>query len=393
MCSGEASLAKRSPEFLIYFLIVASCMALWGCGTSSRFCGLACGSSTQQNPFLYATTTSNQILGFSVASTGTLTSIASSVGPANSRSTVGVYGALLFADSLSNDVVVESITMETGALTPVAGSPFTLGFASGGPNSIIIGPGQNLYASEPNGTIVGYTNPGTAIMTVLPGSPYAAGIAPTQMAVALLASSSSPAASLYASDSGDPNGGILAFAVASDGSLSPIAGSPFATTPKAGPSYLLNTSNSAGNQFLFVSLSNAGQIAGFSIDNATGALTPIPGSPFTAGKGPGTLINGIANELLVINAGDHTVEAFSIAANGMLTPIGSPAAVGTATGGIALHLEETQASSPLYAADTAASSIDIVNIDNNSGAISASGTVPASNPPLQLAIYDQFPLP
>jgi hypothetical protein len=47
----------------------------------------------------------------------------------------------------------------------------------------------------------------------------------------------------------------------------------------------------------------------------------------------------------------------------------------------------------LYAADTAASSIDIVNIDNNSGAISAGGTVPASSPPLQLAIYDQFPLP
>jgi 6-phosphogluconolactonase (cycloisomerase 2 family) len=231
------------------------------------------------------------------------------------------------------------------------------------------------------------------MMTVLPGSPYAAGFAPTQMAVAQLTSSGSSAASLYASDSGDPNGGILAFAVASDGSLSPIAGSPFATTPNAAPSYLLSTSNSGGDQFLFVSLSNAGQIAGFSIDNATGALAPIPGSPFTAGKGPGMLISGIANELIVINTGDHTVEAFNISAIGVLTPNGSPAAVGTANAGIALQLERTQPSSPLFAADTAASSIDIVNVDNSSGAISAGETVAASSPPLQLAIYDQFPLP
>ena len=393
-CSGEASLAKRSPEFLICFLIVGPCLALWGCGTNSRFCGLACGTSTQPNPFLYATTTSSQIQSFSIASTGALTPLASSTGPADSQSTADEFGLLLFADSSSNEVVVQSVNFGTGALTPAPGSPIPLGSASSGPNSIIVGPsGQNLYASEPNGTIVGYSNPGAATTTVLPGSPYAAGIAPTQMAVAQLTSSGSPAAALYASDSGDPNGGILAFAVASDGSLSPIVGSPFATTPNAAPSYLLNTSNSGGNQFLFVSLSNAGQIAGFSIDNATGALTPIPGSPFTAGKGPGTLINGIANELFVINTGDHTIEAFNLAANGVLTPIGSPVAVGTANGGIALHLEETQPSSPLYAADTAASSIDIVNVDNSSGAISAGGTVSASSPPLQLAVYDQFPLP
>jgi hypothetical protein len=388
-------LAKRSPEFLICFLIVGPCLALSGCGTSgSPFCGLACGSSTQPDPFLYATSTSSQIESFSIASTGALTPLASSTGPADSQSTADEFGLLLFADSSSNEVVVQSVNFGTGALTPAPGSPIPLGSTSSGPNSIIVGPfGQNLYASEPNGTIVGYSNPGTAMMTVLPGSPYAAGFAPTQMAVAQLTSSGSSAASLYASDSGDPNGGILAFAVASDGSLSPIAGSPFATTPNAAPSYLLSTSNSGGDQVLFVSLSNAGQIAGFSIDNATGALAPIPGSPFTAGKGPGMLISGIANELIVINTGDHTVEAFNISAIGVLTPNGSPAAVGTANAGIALQLERTQPSSPLFAADTAASSIDIVNVDSSSGAISAGETVAASSPPLQLAIYDQFPLP
>ncbi len=397
VCSEEASMAKRSPEFLICFLIVGLCMTFWGCGTSSHFCGDCCGNCPAQgNPFLYATTTSNQILGFSIASTGALTPIASPTGPANSQSIAGNpnWGTLLFADSPSNQVVVESLNIGTGSLTSAPGSPFTLGSASGGPNSIMIGPAgpyENLYASEPNGTIIGYT-PGNAgtLAAPLPGSPYAAGIAPTHMAFAQLTSSSSLAASLYASDSSDLNGGILAFAIASDGSLSPITGSPFATAPNAGPSYLLNTTNNTGNQFLFVSLSNAGQIAGFSIDNATGALTPIPGSPFTAGKGPGTLIDGSANQLFVINTGDHTVEAFNVASNGVLTPMGSPVAVGTASGGMAFYPLSALSYSHLYTADADASSIEIVNVDNSSGAISAGGTVSATSPPLQLVV-DAFP--
>ena len=387
-------MAKRSPEFFLCVLIAGLCMALWGCGSSSHFCGDCCAAAcpAQGNPYLYATTTSNQILGFSIASTVALTPIASTTGPANSPSIAGADWGLLFADSSSNQVVVESQDIHTGFLTPVLGSPFSLGSVSGGPNSIVIGPPYgNMYASEPNGTIVGYSTSGNGPTAVLPGSPYAAGVAPTRMAFAQLTSSSSLAVTLYASDSGDPNGGILGFTIASDGSLSPIAGSPFATAPNAGPSYLFSAENSTGNQFLFVSLSNAGEIAGFSIDNTTGALTPIPGSPFTAGKGPGTLVAGMGDQLLVINTGDHTVEAFNIAANGLLTPIGSPVAVGTANGGLAFHPEWTQSSSQLYAADTAASSIEIVNVDNNSGAISAGGTVSASVPPLQLVV-DQFPL-
>jgi hypothetical protein len=50
-------------------------------------------------------------------------------------------------------------------------------------------------------------------------------------------------------------------------------------------------------------------------------------------------------------------------------------------------------STRLYTADTAASSIDIVNVDNSSGALGAGGTVSVSSPPLQLAVYDQFSLP
>jgi sugar lactone lactonase YvrE len=58
---------------------------------------------------------------------------------------------------------------------------------------------------------------------------------------------------------------------------------------------------------------------------------------------------------------------------------------------MAFYPEWSQSNSQLYTADTTASSIEIVNVDNNSGSLSAAGTVPASNPPLQLVI-DAFPL-
>jgi 6-phosphogluconolactonase len=383
-------MTKPLPESFLFFPIAALCLSLLGCGSSNS---TTCVSCSHVTPFLYATTASNQILGFTISSSGTLTPIAPSAGPANSHSIASAYGQMLFADSSSNEVVAESVDFGTGALTPDPGSPLDLGSVLGGPTGILLGqavPNQNLYASEPNGTIVGYSNPGVSTVTALPGSPYVAGIAPAQMAFAQLTISNSVAFSLYASDPGDPSGAILAFAIASDGSLSPIAGSPFPTAPNSGPSYLLDAAIS-GNQFLFVSLSNSGQIAGFSIDNATGALAPIPGSPFAAGKGPGMLVSGEAGELFVINTGDHTVEAFNIAANGVLTPIGSPVAVGTAGGGMAFS--SAYAANVLYVADTDASSIELVNINPINRAISSGGTVAVSSPPLQLAVYDQFPLP
>jgi len=36
-------------------------------------------------------------------------------------------------------------------------------------------------------------------------------------------------------------------------------------------------------RFLYVSNRNAGTVSGFRIDEATGALTAVPGSPFAAG--------------------------------------------------------------------------------------------------------------
>jgi hypothetical protein len=335
-------------------------------------------------PLLYATTTSNQILGFSISSSGSLTALPSTIGPAGSKSVTGVFNALMFADTSNNTIDSVTVNQVTGALTPVEGSPFSLGAPGGGPTSIIVGPYAYLYATEPNGIIVGFgtTSLVGALGTPLPNSPYAAGVAPSQMA---FAAQGTGTFFLYATDPGDPNGGILAYSLDSTGSLTPVQGSPFPTLPNANPSFALlgaytQTQGSPGTQFLLVSLSNLARVAVFAIDSNTAALTAVPGSPFAVGNGPGTLVEDDFNHVFVMNGADGTVSAFNLGSNGTLTAIGSPISVGTANGGMA-YFPWNQ----LYVADTVSSAIRTLNLDRTTGVLSHAGPpLMVPSPPLQL---------
>lgn len=389
----------RLQRWLTTLFVAGFCAISGGCGSHSPIpCQSAAGGGTCicacpvfAQPVLFASTTSNQILGFSIAPSGSLTSLAPVSGPANSQSITNTSNTIYFADSTANQVAAESWTISSGTISAVPGSPFSLGTGSSGPTSLLADDYLNLYASEPNGTIVGYSTEGEGALTApLPNSPYPAGVTPAQMAYTLLATPGSVA--LYASDPGDSVGGILGFSINSDGSLTALSSSPFATVAGAGPSFLLQVTDASENQFLFASLSNTGQIAAFQIDTSTGALTPAPGSPFTVGNGPGTLastyLNG-SSELFVMNTLDHTVAAFTISSTGSLTALGSPVPVGTASGGMAIYpggdsLNGTTYGPTLYTADTSASAIDTVNVSYSTGAISAGTVVPTSLPPVQL---------
>lgn len=89
-----------------------------------------------------------------------------------------------------------------------------------------------------------------------------------------------------------PNGSsnnISAYSVnAASGALTPVPGSPFAAG--AGP---FGAAVSPSQRFLYVSnyacqsgCSAPSTVSGYSIDASTGVLTPVPGSPFPAGIGP-----------------------------------------------------------------------------------------------------------
>ena len=381
------------------FIPLTLSLVLAGCGTSpnhmSRVCpaNTTCGCGVVNNnvcigdsiPLLYASTTSNQILVFSISSSGTLTALPSASGPSNSASVSSVSNVLMFADTSNNTIDSVAVNQATGALTPIQGSPFSLGAPGGGPIMMLVGPYAYVYATEPNGTIVGFgtTSLVGALGAPLPNSPYAAGVAPSQMSFA--GEEPTGAFFLYASDPGDPNGGILAYSLDYNGSLTPVQGSPFPTLPNANPSFVLYgayiaTAGNSGTQFLFVSLTNLGKVAVFSIDTNTGALTAVPGSPFAVGNGPGILLEDDFNHVFVMNGSDHTISAFNLSSNGALSPIGSPVPVGTANGGMA-YFPWNQ----LYVADTTASAIWTLNIDPTTGMLTQAGSpLMVSSPPLQL---------
>jgi hypothetical protein len=83
--------------------------------------------------------------------------------------------------------------------------------------------------------------------------------------------------------------------------------------------------------FAYVANNNSNNVSAYTIDGATGALTPIPGSPFPAGLYPDSVtVDPTGQFAYVANAGSNNVSAYTIdGTTGALTPVpGSPFAAG-----------------------------------------------------------------
>jgi 6-phosphogluconolactonase (cycloisomerase 2 family) len=130
--------------------------------------------------------------------------------------------------------------------------------------------------------------------------------------------------------------GVYGFSIQSGtGTLTQITGSPFAASGPSSPGYSQPATLMAVDQmnhFLYVSTTSG--IAGFTINQTTGQLAPIAGSPFGAGvNGPWTIVvtpnNGFLYELESQNS--STLHGYSIDQNtGVLTALqGSPFSTGT----------------------------------------------------------------
>jgi 6-phosphogluconolactonase len=65
------------------------------------------------------------------------------------------------------------------------------------------------------------------------------------------------------------------------GALTPVPGSPFATG-----FYPLEVAVDPTAKFTYVTNLNSNTVSGYSIDRKTGDLTPVPGSPFATGRFP-----------------------------------------------------------------------------------------------------------
>jgi len=232
--------------------------------------------------FLYvANSRADTISIFNVASDGTLTlsGTPTPAGPGPWAAVIDPSGKYLlvtnnFGNNNEGSVSVFSIDPASGALSAVAGSPFP---AHADPTEILItASGKFVYVTNPGiGMVTAFTFSNGVLSEVKPGSPFFSGA------------------------------GALGLAV--DGS----------------ERFLYVANPSASNLPL---QSNTGNISGFNIDPDTGALTAIPGSPFTStvGNGPTALsVDPRGRFIYAVTPGSSfSIWCFTIAStNGQLVPV------------------------------------------------------------------------
>jgi 6-phosphogluconolactonase len=234
-------------------------------------------------------------------------------------------------------------------------------------------PAEFLYASD--GTTVTTYSINTTSGALTQVSSVSGNQDGTEIAV-------SPSGSfLYVLD--QPTVGIDAISVNSTGALSAVPGSPFAF-PEANPFGLSGIAVDSTGKFLFAGDYGADVVAGFSINNSTGALSPIPGGLTSTGMEPrGIALDPSSKFLYVTNQLDDSVSSFTLNSTfGALAPVpGSPFALpgNSQPEAIAVHPTGKFVYAALFNSDGVAG----FSVDSATGVLSTIGGSPFASEPLQ----------
>ena len=358
-------------------------LSLSGCGGGS-----SSSAPTPQPPagpgantdYLYVADL-NQITKFAIdGSTGALSAPSGVPGPNNafSMTTDPNRKSLYVSDFTGHAIDAFSISTTDGSLATINGSPFPVG-DSNGPGGIVTDPAGNfLFVAFPGVTPYIYefrrdANSG-ALSLVGPPYPFPAGMDPWDLVV-------HPTKNFLYADHFDENGDISAFTFDPvSGLLTEVAGSPFPTQSNwPGPGRLAIDPT---GKFLYVGLGgevNANHyVAGFSIDQTSGILTPLAGSPFATGSGPFHIAVDLSGKYLyTANSQDSTISAFIIdATTGVLNPVsGSP----FATGGYPFAIAIDSSGQFLYTGNQSTRNISAFRINTNSGVLTPISGSPFGN--------------
>jgi len=253
--------------------------------------------------------------------------------------TVDPGGKFLYVVDQAGFVSIFSIDPTNGALAFlkfIEARPLPLAIAiNKGTTPVTYTPKFAYVANSGSNNISAYTiDPGSGALTAVSGSPFPAGMQPGSISV-------HPNGKLaYAVNTVDQT--ISAYSIdPTTGALAQI-GQPIAEGQVGAGAVMIDPSG----QFLYVVNTNVqgsqGSVSAYQINSASGALTPITGSPFTAPFGAGInpvsmAIDPQGNSLLVANSGSNDVLGFQIAPlggskpAGALTAIGNPPAVPAGT--------------------------------------------------------------
>ena len=195
--------------------------------------------------------------------------------------TSGAATYVYVANSGSGDISAYLLDATSGALTPVAGSPFPAGSK---PVAVAVGGGFAYVLNQGSNNISAYViDFSTGTLAAVPGSPFAVGANPVQLTYPGF---------VYAVNAGSNS--VSAFSVSSAGALVPLPGSPYATgSQPAGLTAFasgMQVTPSDHQYFALVPNGGSNNVSAYTLDapggQFNGALSAVSGSPFAAGTSP-----------------------------------------------------------------------------------------------------------
>lgn len=281
------------------------------------------------------------------------------------------------ANQTANTISAYQIDSTSGALVSIVGSPFS---SSGlAPVALAVDPnGTYLYVVDNASNAVSVYAIDTTLDTTTSGSLTPAGEIVSTGNSPLALTIDPTGSYLYVANVNDDT--VSAYAISS-GSLTPIAGSPFAVGRE--PSAL---KTDPSGTHLYVTNFTDGSVSAYTIDPATGALSDVSGSPYVAGAGTlGIAIEPTGLFAYAVNETAASISGYSITAStGQLTPVaGSPLATGSSPEAIAVD----PSGKYVYAANvTSNNSIASYAIAAGSGALTLISSVGAGTLPVSLAV-------
>jgi 6-phosphogluconolactonase (cycloisomerase 2 family) len=219
-----------------------------------------------------------------VSATGQLLEIDGSPYPAGAQPvsvTVEPTGQFAYVTNLfSNDISAYSIDGITGGLTQIAGSPFSLGSTEVNPRSVAVDPlGQFAYvANEGSQNVSAFSIDGiTGALTPIAGSPFLTG---RSQAFSVAVDPTGRFA--YVASVSPSFGGVSAYTIGPAGALTGVSGSPYWS-----PRQPISVAVDPTGQFAYAADSDSpGTVSGYSINATTGQLTQFVRDPFAAPYGP-----------------------------------------------------------------------------------------------------------
>jgi 6-phosphogluconolactonase len=157
-------------------------------------------------------------------------------------------------------------------------------------------------------------------------------------------------------------GAISAFAIHSSGALTPVPGSPFAS----GAGAEMMAFDSIHN-FLLVSNQSTNTLSVFATDTSSGKLTAVPGSPFAVTATPHGVAVDPAGKFVYVAGEGGGISAFAVnAATGFLTPIaGSPFLGLTSAFGVVI----SPAGDSLYVNNLNSNTVSAFHVDSVTGTL------------------------